>query len=212
MTPIYGSLLTLFALGPARGSGIYESSQILVRALLNTGVNAKAYEALIADVEELAGEGFGVEMVYWILEITEEFMRTSAPDADARESFLHGVVARIAPIYGRLTSFQRLAVARLAQELGWTLQSFDISADVPAGCINVSPGTFFAAPTGFKLEINGRGGHAELGEPQADQHREQHRVGGHLAADGDRDAAAASRAGDEADHPQDGRMERLVQA
>lgn len=130
MTPIYGSLLTLFALGPARGSGTYESSQILVRALLNTGTNTQAYKALIADIEELAGEGFGVEMVYWILEIIEEFMRTTAPDAEARESFLHGVLARIAPIYARLTSLQRLAVERLAQELGWTLQSFGISADV----------------------------------------------------------------------------------
>ena len=130
MTPIYGSLLTLFALGPARGNGTYESSQVLVRALLNTGTNTQAYKALIADIEELAGEGFGVEMVYWILEIIEEFMRTSAPDAEARESFLHGVLARIAPIYARLTSLQRLAIERLARELGWTLQSFGMSADV----------------------------------------------------------------------------------
>ena len=130
MTPIYASLLTLFALGPARGWSIYESTQILVSALLTAGLDAKAYQALIADVEELAGEGFGVEMVYWVLEIIEEFMRTSAPDADARESFLHGVLARIAPIYARLTSLQRTSVARLAQELGWTLQSFGISANV----------------------------------------------------------------------------------
>lgn len=72
MTPIYASLLTLFAIGPARGRSIYESTQILVGALLTTGLDAKAYQALIADVEELAGEGFGVEMVYWVLEITEE--------------------------------------------------------------------------------------------------------------------------------------------
>ena len=130
MTPIYASLLTLFAIGPARGRSIYESTQILVGALLTTGLDAKAYQALIADVEELAGEGFGVEMVYWVLEITEEFMRTSAPDASARESFLHGVLARIAPIYARLTSLQRTAVARLAQEFSWTLQSFGINANV----------------------------------------------------------------------------------
>ena len=129
MTPIYASLLTLFALGPARGRSIYESTQILVSALLTTGLDTKAYQALIVDVEELAGEGFGVEMVYWVLEITEEFMRTSAPNANARESFLHGVLARIAPIYARLTSLQRTAVARLAQELGWTLQSFGIRAN-----------------------------------------------------------------------------------
>lgn len=35
-----------------------------------------------------------------------------------------------------------------------------ISADVPLGSINVAPGPFFAAPTYFKIEITGRGGHA----------------------------------------------------
>ncbi len=35
-----------------------------------------------------------------------------------------------------------------------------ISADVPLGAINVAPGPFFAAPTGFTLEIAGTGGHA----------------------------------------------------
>ncbi|MEO8538864.1 MAG: M20 family metallopeptidase [bacterium] len=35
-----------------------------------------------------------------------------------------------------------------------------ISADVPLGAINVAPGPFFAAPTAFKITIEGRGGHA----------------------------------------------------
>ena len=35
-----------------------------------------------------------------------------------------------------------------------------ISADVPLGAINVAAGPFFAAPTYFKIEITGRGGHA----------------------------------------------------
>jgi hypothetical protein len=53
MAPIYAGLLTLFALGSARGSGTYESSQILVSALLSAGLDVKAYQALIVDVEEL---------------------------------------------------------------------------------------------------------------------------------------------------------------
>ena len=129
MVPIYASLLTLVALRSARGSGIYESSQILVGALLTAGLGVKAYRALIADVEELAGEGFGVDMVYWVLEIIEDFMRANTPAADARETFLHGSLSRIAPIYSRLTSLQRAAVAHLARELGWTLQSFGITAE-----------------------------------------------------------------------------------
>jgi len=35
-----------------------------------------------------------------------------------------------------------------------------ISADVPLGGVNVAPGPFFAAPTAFRIEIEGRGGHA----------------------------------------------------
>ena len=35
-----------------------------------------------------------------------------------------------------------------------------ISADVPFGAINVAPGPFFAAPTAFRIVIEGRGGHA----------------------------------------------------
>ncbi len=35
-----------------------------------------------------------------------------------------------------------------------------ISADVPLGAINVAPGPFFAAPTAFRITIEGRGGHA----------------------------------------------------
>jgi hypothetical protein len=129
MVPIYANLLTLFALGSARGSGTYESSQILVSALLAAGLDVKAYRALIADVEELAGEGFGLDMVYWVLEIIEDFMRASTPAAEARETFLHGALSRIAPIYARLSSLQRTAVAHLARELGWTLQSFGFTCE-----------------------------------------------------------------------------------
>jgi hypothetical protein len=131
MVPTYASVLTLFALGSARGSSTYESSQILISALLTAGSDVKTYRALIADVEELAGSGFGVDMVYWVLEVIEDFMRASTPAADARQVFLHGALSRIAPIYGRLTSLQRAAIAHLAQELGWSLQSFGTEREGP---------------------------------------------------------------------------------
>jgi hypothetical protein len=129
MAPVYASLLTLFALSSTRGRVTYESSQILVNALLTVGMDSKAYHALIADIEELGGDGFGVSMVYWMLEIVEDFMRASTPDAGARERFLHSALARISPIYTRLTSLQRAATARLANELGWTLQSLGINGE-----------------------------------------------------------------------------------
>lgn len=41
-----------------------------------------------------------------------------------------------------------------------TVLGLHISADVPLGAINVAPGPFFAAPTGIRIDIAGRGGHA----------------------------------------------------
>ena len=121
LSPIYGELLTLFALGSARGATVYESSQVLVGALLAGGLDQKAYRDLIADTDEIAGVGFGVDMIYWVLELVENFMNSATPDADAREAFLHRILARIAPIIGRLTRLQRIAVTLLSRELGWEL-------------------------------------------------------------------------------------------
>lgn len=121
LSPIYAGLLTLFALGSARGATIYESSQVLVQALLASGLDQRAYRDLIADIEEIAGDGFGVDMIYWVLELVEGFMNAAAADAPAREAFLHRILARIVPIYGRLTRLQRMAVTFLSSELGWSL-------------------------------------------------------------------------------------------
>jgi hypothetical protein len=92
LSPIYGELLTLFALGSARGATVYESSQVLVGALLAGGLDQKAYRDLIADTDEIAGDGFGVDMIYWVLELVENFMNSATPDADAREAFLHRIL------------------------------------------------------------------------------------------------------------------------
>ena len=94
---------------------------MLVEALLAAGLDQKAYRDLIADIEEIAGDGFGVHMIYWVLELVESFMNAATPDAVARETFLHRVLARIVPIYGRLTRLQRVAIKLLSIELGWSL-------------------------------------------------------------------------------------------
>lgn len=121
LTPFYSALLTLFALGSARGTATYNSSHVLVEALLGSGLDVKRYHDLIADIDEIAGEGFGVDMIYWVLELVEGFMNAATPDAKARENFLHHTLARIVPIYGRLTRLQRMAVDLLSSELGWSL-------------------------------------------------------------------------------------------
>ncbi|WP_105403200.1 protein DpdD [Neorhizobium sp. T7_12] len=129
MAPVYSSLLTLFALNSTRGGSVYESSQVLVEALLTVGVNEANYASLIADINELAGQAFGIDMIYWVLDTIESFMRASAPDAKSREAFLHSILARTAPLYGRLSTLQRTAVKRLAGELGWSLDALGVSVE-----------------------------------------------------------------------------------
>lgn len=133
MSPIYSGLLTLLALGGPRGSTIYESSQVLVEALLASGLDRKNYSDMIADIDEIAGDGFGVDMLYWVMAIVESFMGAASPDADAREAFLHRILTRILPIFGRLSRLQRLAVSSLASELGWELPTSPATAAVSSG-------------------------------------------------------------------------------
>jgi hypothetical protein len=123
MTQIYSSLLTLLALGSARGTSVYDSSLILVEALLRIGTDATQYREIAADVDELAGEGFGVRTVYWTLELIEAFMRSPAPDIAVREKLVHSVLARLTPLRGRLSCLQQAAVHSLSNEFGWT---FDV--------------------------------------------------------------------------------------
>jgi len=125
--PIYSSLLTLLALGATRGRPVYESSQILVDALLGTGLDARKYRDLVDDIGELAGTGPGLDMVYWLLEIVEDLYRHACPDQDARERFLHSSLAKLVPIFGRLSSLQRAAIRKLADELGWQSAALDKS-------------------------------------------------------------------------------------
>lgn len=131
LSPVYGGVLTLIALDNARGATIYESSQILVEALVAAGLTRKAYHDLIADIDEIAGDGFGVDTIYWVLGVVESFMNAASPDAAAREAFLHRILARLAPILGRLTRLQRIAVDLLSNELGWALPTMP-TTDIPA--------------------------------------------------------------------------------
>ncbi len=124
--PVYASLLTLLAMGVGRASTVYDSSLVLLDAMLAIGTDAAGYRDLVADAEELAGEGFGAAMVYWVFEVVEAFMRAATPDPKARDQLIHRVLARLAPIQGRLSKLQREALRRLSQEFGWDLAGFTL--------------------------------------------------------------------------------------
>ncbi|TBO29283.1 hypothetical protein EYS42_12800 [Aquabacterium lacunae] len=123
MTPVYSSILTLLALGSSRGNEVFDSSLILVDALLTVGASASQYRELTADVDEIAGEGFGVRMVYWALEMVEIFMRAPTPDATARERLVHSVLARLISIHARLSGLQQAAVHALCEEFGFVVSA-----------------------------------------------------------------------------------------
>lgn len=116
---IYSLLLTLFALSHRRGRRIYESSGLLVGALLATGLSDKAYRDLLGDVDELLGEGIGTESLYWLLDVLEDTLSFPASSAGTRESFWLNSLAKIQPLRSRLTGLQRASIAGLAQSLGW---------------------------------------------------------------------------------------------
>jgi hypothetical protein len=123
MAPVYSSTLTLLALGSSRGNEVFDSSLILVDALLTVGTTASQYRELTADVDEIAGEGFGVRMVYWALETVEAFMRAPTPDATARERLVHSVLIRLTPIHARLSALQQAAVHALSEEFGFVVSA-----------------------------------------------------------------------------------------
>lgn len=131
LRPVYASLLTLLAMGAGRAATVYDSSLVLIDAVLAIGTDAAGYRDLVADSEELAGEGFGTAMVYWVFEVIEVFMRAATPDSGARDGLINGVLVRLAPIQTRLSSLQREALRRLAQEFGWDLTGFAL--EMPSG-------------------------------------------------------------------------------
>lgn len=129
MKPIYSSLLTLLALGSSRGASVYDSSLVLIDALLTVGIDSAQYRELVADINEIAGEGFGVRMVYWALELIEAFMRSPSPDPAVREQLIHSMLARLTPIRGRLSCLQQAAVQGLSNEFGWTFEALPTPQD-----------------------------------------------------------------------------------
>lgn len=138
LQPVYRSLLTLFALGTRRGRGIYESTSILIHALLSLGLSQSQYRELLEDVDELLGAGVGVESVYWLLDIVEDTLRFGTPDSVARESFWHRAIAQIEPIRSRLSPFQRLSIAQIAASLGWSTEIVEKVAASDEGGRSVS--------------------------------------------------------------------------
>lgn len=119
MTPLYEALLYHLLLCERRARSTYESSALLIRALLAVGISTSQYKSLLDDCLELAGSGLGVRNIYWLLDIVEETILNPAPDSERRQAFWNEVYARIEPLSVHLTPGQRISIAKLATTLGW---------------------------------------------------------------------------------------------
>jgi len=119
MLDVYSGLLTLVALqDPTSSMEVLGSSQILVLAMISSGVDGSTYKQLLEDLDNIVGEGVGVSQVYWLLDLVEMLYEYPTSDEGIRNGFFHKVGGKITPIYRRLSEGQKQAVDILFDELG----------------------------------------------------------------------------------------------
>ena len=115
---IYAGLIAVLTLSEEiRTKQTYGSVQILTVAMLSFNLNTSSYEYLLQDLNDLIGDGIGLNQVYWVLDLIEELYTHPAPSNDARSNFLHNVGAKVQGIYPRLNRAQLLSVNLLFSEL-----------------------------------------------------------------------------------------------
>ncbi|WP_420566412.1 protein DpdD [Thalassobaculum sp.] len=131
--PIYTELLLFIAIDSARNGQVFQSSQVLVAALLECGLDKDGYSGLLEAIDMIAGDAVGVGAAYWLLDTVEVLYHSTIPDAAAREAYLHGLLARLTPLHARLSGLQRAALHQLAAELGVVLKVAPSAQDVASG-------------------------------------------------------------------------------
>lgn len=115
---IYAGLIAVLTLSEEiRTKQTYGSVQILTVAMLSFNLNTSSYEYLLQDLNDLIGDGIGLNQVYWVLDLIEELYTHPAPSNDARTNFLHSVGSKIQAVYPRLNRAQLLSVNLLFSEL-----------------------------------------------------------------------------------------------
>jgi len=127
MVSLYENLLLHLFTGTRREKEVYESSMILVRGLLEIGLDASSYERLLGDCREIA-EGVGVRGVYWLLDVIEETIQNSAPSQTSRQAFWQESYSILHPLRDRLQIGQRLSISHLGRMLGWESEQVDAFA------------------------------------------------------------------------------------
>ncbi|GAU81826.1 protein DpdD [Bosea sp. BIWAKO-01] len=138
LSRFYSDILTLFALDSRRGNGVYESAGLLACALIESGLRAPDYRAVLDDIDEIIGQALGTDVVYWVLEIVDCTVRFSTPDEGARLHFWHKCLRRFEGVEAHLRELQRLSLRRLAGALGWPTTAFATPPAAQAGHVSLS--------------------------------------------------------------------------
>ena len=118
MVPVCEALVYRFVLDSRRTSLVFDSSALMIRALLSVGISGARYGCLLDDCLELAGAGAGRRSVYWLLDVLEDTIANPSPAPELRLAFWHRAYARFVPIFAHLTPGQVLVSKRLAASLG----------------------------------------------------------------------------------------------
>lgn len=147
MRPLYASVLMLFEMGARQRGQTFDAARAMVGALLEFDLDRDSYGRLAATADALAGGSPGLDGIFRLLASAEDFLFFPAPDGEAREAYLHGVMGRIAPFYPRMTPLQRHATEQLARDLGVTLPEID------AGHAEKEKVSFAAAMAGKRIAI-----------------------------------------------------------
>ena len=101
---IYAGLITVLTLSDEiKNKNSHGSVQNLTTAMLSFNLKSSSYEHLLQDLNELIGDGIGLNQVYWILDLIEELYAHPTPSSDIRSNFLHKVSTKIHGVYQRLT-------------------------------------------------------------------------------------------------------------
>lgn len=122
MAKVYETLMFHLVIGARRGSTVFDSASVLVRALLAIGLPTTRYGSLLDDCLELVGKGAGTRNVYWLLDVLEETIINPASDPDRRQSFWYASHARLLPLRAHLSAGQCLVLEKLGTSLGWASQ------------------------------------------------------------------------------------------
>lgn len=121
LTELYETILFHFVVGVKRGEKVYESTAVLISALLSLGLSKEKYKGLLMDCVELS-KGIGTEQVSWALNILEETIINPCAEEEEREVFFNKIFDEIQKKKQYLSESQILVMKKFTSVPHWANQ------------------------------------------------------------------------------------------